>query len=455
MELTRAALDRLETIGRRYHAVAHVLRDRALREARAADRRLRDGPGGPLVGIPYGAKDLLAAVGAPTTWGARPYARQVFDYDAAVIERLHAAGGVLAAKLAMVELAGGGAGSLHGPGKNPWNAAHWSGGSSSGTGIAVAAGLTPFGIGSETSGSILTPSAYCGVTGLRPTYGLVSRHGAMALAWTMDKLGPICRSAEDCGLVLEAIAGSDPRDPSSAGRRFRIDSGRRWNPPAVRVGYLPEAFEEGVHPSSRAAVRDALAVLRTLGVRMTRIALPALPVNSIARMVIRSEGSAVFQELIGSGRVSALADPQLRAELQAGLRISAADYLAAMRLRRMLQDAFAQIFASVDVIVAPTTPTPAPRIDRLSDREWRPPARRRVDTPAAPGEREAGATTLIRAGNLAGLPALALPCGFSTTALPLGLQLVGRPWAEDTLIDLGRAYQRVTDWHTRTPPTQR
>src|ERR1700693_4026143 len=208
VELTRAFCDRLERVGPRYNALALSLREQALRQARDVDRDLKiDRTRGSLQGIPYGVKDLLAVEKHPTTWGARPYAAQVFDYNALVIEKLNKIGAILIGKLAMIELAGGGdylsaAASLTGPGLNPWDRTRWSGGSSSGPGAAVAAGLVTFAIGSETSGSILTPSAYCGVTGLRPTYGLVSRYGAMPVAWTLDKLGPMCHSAEDCGLVL-------------------------------------------------------------------------------------------------------------------------------------------------------------------------------------------------------------------------------------------------------------
>jgi aspartyl-tRNA(Asn)/glutamyl-tRNA(Gln) amidotransferase subunit A len=455
VELTRATLDRLASLGGRYNAVASIARDRALREARAADRRLHGGDhGGPLVGIPYGAKDLLAAKGARTTWGAPPYARQIFDFDAAVIERLEEAGAVLAAKLAMIELAGGGgyrypSASLQGPCRNPWNPEHWSGGSSSGTGAAVAAGLVPFGIGSETSGSILSPSSNCGVTGLRPTYGLVSRHGAMALSWTMDKIGPMCRSAEDCGWVLEAIAGGDPRDPGSAGCGFRMGRGgtRRWAD--VRVGYVAEDFEEGVQPLARAATDEAVTAVRSLGVRWKRIALPALPVDAAARTIIRAEGSAAFRDLIKSGGVWKLADRRQAAGLRAGLEVTAVDYLTAMRVRRMLQDAFARIFSEIDVILAPTRFAPAGRIDAPLDPLWR------TRAPGAGRSKRRGppsGVALVPAGNLVGIPALSLPCGFSTTRLPLAIQLVGRPFDEALLIDLGRAYQSITDWHRRTPP---
>jgi Asp-tRNA(Asn)/Glu-tRNA(Gln) amidotransferase A subunit family amidase len=453
VELTRLALHRLESLGRPLNAFATILHARALREARAADKLLARGRGTALTGIPYGAKDLLAARGGPTTYGAPPWARQVLPFDGAVIERLNAAGAVLAAKLAMIELAGGGGyrragASLQGPARNPWNPQHWSGGSSSGTGVAVAAGLVPYGIGSETSGSILSPSSNCGVTGLRPTYGLVSRFGAMALAWTMDKLGPMCRTAEDCGIVLETMAGPDPRDPGSAGRRFRMARERRPLR-TLRVGYAIEDFETA-DPTIRATLRQALDTLKSLGVRMSRTVLPALPIDSVARTVIRVEGSAAFEDLVRSGRDALLADQRQAIGLRAGMQISAVDYIKAMRLRRLLQDEFAKLFRRVDVIVAPARPRPAHRIDEPIDAEWRPVGRKR----RGPGGITvvAGNAALTPAGNLAGLPGLGVPCGFSTKGLPIAIQLVGRPFEESTLIALGRAYQDVTDWHRRIPP---
>src|SRR5580704_13894967 len=226
VELVRAFAERLAKLGPRYNALALPLTEVAVKRAKEVDDELkRERFRGPLQGIPFGAKDLLSFAGHPTTWGAKPYAAQVFDESATVLQKLDKTGSVLIGKLSMVELAGGGgyrtaAASLFGPGLNPWDPSCWSGGSSNGSGSAVAAGLVPFALGSETSGSIITPAAYCGVTGLRPTYGLVSRHGAMSLSWTLDKIGPICRSAEDCGLVLAAISGGDSEDPGSAGKTF-------------------------------------------------------------------------------------------------------------------------------------------------------------------------------------------------------------------------------------------
>ncbi|MDQ4080946.1 MAG: amidase, partial [Gemmatimonadota bacterium] len=246
VELAEAYLERLERLGSQLGAVVTITRERALREARAAEQEIAAGRWrGPLHGVPYGVKDLLATTGDPTTWGAEPYRDQRFNFDATVVDRLTQAGAVLVAKLAMIELAGGfgyrqANASLTGPARTPWNTAYWSGGSSSGPGAAVSAALVPFAIGSETWGSIITPAAFSGITGLRPTYGRVSRYGAMALSWSMDKLGPMCRSADDCGLVLAAIAGPDEHDPSASARdyAYRPEAARRRR---FRIGVLKNA----------------------------------------------------------------------------------------------------------------------------------------------------------------------------------------------------------------------
>src|SRR5690242_5317479 len=237
VELAGFFLDRMERLGPKFNAVVTVTRERALAEAKQADADFKVGNDrGPLHGIPYGAKDLLNADGYPTSWGTAPYRNQVFEGDATVIRRLRNAGAVLIAKLAMVEIAGGmgyqqANASFTGPGLCPWDVTRWSGGSSTGPGSAVAAGLCPIAIGSETWGSIMTPASFCGVSGLRPTYGRISRHGAMALCWTLDKLGPMCQTAEDCGLVLNAIAGQDPLDPTSTPRPYAFPERSPLEPP--------------------------------------------------------------------------------------------------------------------------------------------------------------------------------------------------------------------------------
>lgn len=453
----------LEREGPRYNAVAAVLRDRALAGARRADGALRRKAGGALTGVPYGAKDLLAVAGAPTTWGAPPYRDQVFAADATVVRRLDRAGAVLAAKLAMVELAGGGGyrypnASLQGPGLNPWNTARWSGGSSSGSGAAVAAGLIPYAIGSETSGSIGTPAAFCGVTGLRPTYGLVSRHGAMALSWTLDKLGPMARTAADCALVLQAMAGRDAADPTTSGRRFAPlgPAAARRALRAVRLGFAEEDLE---HASAEAkgALARGLTELRRIVPRVARAALPAdLAYGPMVGTVYGAEGATIFAELITSGRVDELVDRRQAAGLKEGLEIRARDYLQAMRLRTLLIERFRALFSEVDVIVAPARTSTAPPIDAPLDA--RPPGYGSLPAasaaaPAAKAEAPGpGNTGLIPAGNLAGLPAVFFPCGLGTDGLPVGLQLVGLPFSEPLLVAVASAYQRETDHHLRRPP---
>ncbi len=445
VELVRAFGGRLEKLGPRYNALALSLREQAIRKAKDVDDDLkRERFRGKLQGIPYGAKDLLAVAGHPTTWGAKPYAGQVFDYTATAIEKLNKAGALLTGKLSMVELAGGGgyryaAASLQGPGLNPWDTSRWSGGSSSGTGSAVAAGLVPFGLGSETSGSILTPCAYCGVTGLRPTYGLVSRYGAMALAWTMDKIGPVCRSAEDCGIVLQAISGGDSKDPGSAGKSYYFSPQYAPKPETVRAGWAPVDFFDSAEERARPAFKEAVEAVRGLGVKMSETRLPDLPYGLVTSTIISAEGSAVFEPLIASGKVDELADQKQIAGLKAGLEISAKDYLKAMRIRSQIQQAFRTLFAQVDVLLAPACPGAAPKV---SDP---------LDAPSGrTSPKDQGMRALVGAGNAAGLPALCLPCGFAD-GLPLAIQLVGRPFSENLLLSLGVALQARTDWHRKRP----
>ncbi len=446
VELTRAYLDRLREIGPRLNAVARLTEERALRQARAADRLFAAGRvEGPLQGIPYGAKDLLAARGAVTSWGAEPYRDQTFDYDATVVRKLEHAGAVLAAKLAMVRFAGGGGysyptESMHGPGKNPWNPEHWAGGSSTGPGIAVAAALTPFAIGSETWGSIVTPASHCGVTGLRPTYGLVSRYGAMALSWTMDKLGPMCRSAEDCALVLEAMSGPDPNDPGHSGRRFTHATYDRALP-TLRLGFAEVDFAVWAHPESRPALREGLRVLEEMRLQFRPLSLPEMPYGQVARTMISCEAATIFEKLIRSEGFDALPDERQKSGLRSGLKIPATEYLQAMRIRRLIQEKMREVFAEVDLIVQPGQPETAPRIDE--DRSTRRSGNLELS--------ERGNTDLGGAGNAAGLPALTMPCGFGLNGLPTSLQLVAAPHNEGLLIAVGAEFQKRTDWHLRRP----
>lgn len=442
VELAEIFLDRLERIGPRYNAVVTVTRERALEQARRAEREIAAGEyRGMLHGIPYGAKDLLATSGGiPTTWGAEPFRNQRFDYDAGVVRRLESAGAVLAAKLAMVELAGGMGyrqpnASFTGPGMSPWggegDGAAWSGGSSSGSGAAVAAGLAPFAIGSETWGSILSPANNCGLSGLRPTYGRVSRHGAMALSWTLDKLGPLCLTADDCGIALEAMAGYDPNDPTTTDMPYRYDAaegqGRRF-----RLAVLRDVAE-GAQAEVAANFERALAVLADVA-DIEEIEFPDMPYEAITRTILNAESASAFEDFIESGGAAGLTARESRAPY-ARMAIPAQDYIRALRLRRKAMAIADEVMTPYDALIAPARPITATPIDR----DFR-------SVVSGDGRDIMGAV-----GNSAGLPAISVPSGFSEAGLPTGIQFMGRAHNENRVIAAARAYQSLTDWHTRHP----
>jgi len=440
VKLAEVCLDRLEKVGPKLNAVVTVMRDAAMKEAAAAETEIQRGRyRGPLHGIPYGVKDLLATKGVPTTWGAEPYREQVFDHDATVVRKLREAGAVLCAKLAMVELAGGmgynhADASFTGPGLTPWNTKFWSGGSSSGPGAAVAGGLVPFAIGSETSGSILTPSAFCGVTGLRPTYGLVSRHGAMALCWTLDKLGPMGRTADDCALVLAAMSGPDPADKTHSGRTFTWKGAektkQRW-----RVA-VPKGCVEKVQPAVRENFEAALKVLGD-SVTVTRdVDFPDFPWGPAVGTIVGAEGASAFLELLESGGVTKLKCPADRTGGYSSLLVPAVDYLHAMRLRTPMRAAMKAFHEKYDVIATPTRAT----VSYPTDKEF---------AQAYPGI--SGGPPVIPAGNLTGQPALCMPNGFGENGLPTSVAFMGAPFSEGSLAALGALYQSRTDWHTKKP----
>jgi aspartyl-tRNA(Asn)/glutamyl-tRNA(Gln) amidotransferase subunit A len=443
VELTKAYLERLEKLGPTLGAVAALMREPALKEAVEAEREIGRGKyRGPLHGIPYGAKDLLATKDARTTWGATPYREQQFREDATVIRRLREAGAILVSKLAMIELAGGmGYNEAHaswtGACRTPWNKEFWSGGSSSGPGAGVAAALVGFSIGSETSGSIITPAAFCGVSGLRPTYGAVSRHGAMALCWTLDKLGPMCRTAADCGLVFNAIAGHDPLDPTSKDRpaaRESIGRGRSRRAERPVVAVLKDSYEK-----AQASVREnflrSLEVLKGFATIEMDVKLPDFPYGAVVGMIVDAEGASAFRELIETGRVKELASPTGRVGGYSASLVTAVDYLHAMRLRAPMRRAWAQFFSKYAMLVAPSRSTVAYPINKTFDQAY-------TDVSAA---------SPIAASNLVGVPAISVPNGFGENALPTGIQFVGPAWSESALIEIADKYQQATDWHKRRP----
>ena len=434
VELARHFHERLERVGTRYNAVAQLTPELALRQAEAADRRLRRPNAPPLTGIPYGPKDLLATAGIPTRWGSRAYKDQVFDYDATLIQRLQAAGAVLVAKLALVELAGAvrygsPSSSMHGPGRNPWDRERWSGGSSSGSATAVGVGAVPFSIGSETGASLVLPAAFCGVSGLRPSFGAVSKYGAMALAWSTDRLGPLAHTAEDCALVLAAIAGRDEHDGTTVDWTFEKPPARR----SFRLGVLPNDFTG--NPATAKAFEQALRVLRRQGHRLKNVALPDYDYATIYRAISYAEAAALHEEFIRSDRIELMTNAVHREALRATLDVPPLAYVRAAEQRVAVTRAIRDIFKDYDALVAPTALVEAPAID--------------ADLTTLYGPRRGGNTYV---GALAGLPELSVPMGFSPNDMPLGLSFIGDVLADGKLLRLGMDFQRETDWHLRRPP---
>lgn len=425
-ELTELYLDRLRRHGPRLEAVITLTDDLALRQARRADAELASGVyRGPLHGIPWGAKDLLATEGYRTTWGARPYEEQVIEADATVVRRLEEAGAVLVAKLTLGALAMGDVW-YGGTTRNPWDPEQGSSGSSAGSAAATVAGLVAFGIGSETLGSIVSPATRTGASGLRPTFGRVSRDGAMALSWTMDKLGPLCRSAEDCALVLAAIHGADGRDPTARTVPFEYDGRRPLS--ELRVGYLRSGFEReprGADDEARARSRrqialerDALEVVRRLGVDPVPVELPdGLPTGAL-RIILTAEAAAAFDELTRSGRDDLLVAQEAwswpNAFREARL-IPAVEYLQANRIRTMLMAEMARVMEGIDVFITPSY-----------------------------------ADDVLLTTNLTGHPTVVVPNGF-IDGRPTSISFVGSLWNEAAAVRLAAAYQGATGFHKRVP----
>ena len=437
VDLAETFLDRLEEKGFRLNSLVTLTRSLALKQARKAEKEIEEGNyRGPLHGIPWGAKDLLSTKGIPTTWGAEPFRNRVIDTDATAIIKLHEAGAVLCAKLAMIEFAGGMGyrqpnASLTGPPRNPWNLETWTGGSSSGSGAAVAAGLIPFAIGSETWGSILSPANNCGVSGLRPTYGRVSRHGAMALCWTLDKLGPLAQTADDCGVILEALAGPDPLDPTT------IQKPWHYNPRAPkrrpRLAVL-RGVADDANPEVKENFENALKVIRSYA-NVEEIELPDLPYEAITRTILNAEAASAFEDLVENDTVSKLTAPEDHWGPYARTALLATDYLRAMRLRTKMVKVTAKAMEPYDAVAAPSAKKPATPITE----EFR---------KVAPG---ATKDVMGAVGNGCGLPAISVPDGFTDAGLPTGIQFMGKPYQENTIIAIARAYQGLTEWHTHHP----
>jgi len=411
-ELTRMYLDRLKRHGPTLQCVITLTEERALAQARQADADIKAGRyRGPLHGIPWGAKDLLAVKGYPTTWGAAPYRDQTFDYDAAVVQRLDAAGAVLVAKLTLGALAQGDQW-FGGQTKNPWNLEQGSSGSSAGPASATAAGLVGFSVGSETQGSIVSPSTRCGATGLRPTFGRVPRTGAMALSWSMDKLGPICRGVEDCALVLATLNGPDGADPSVHDVPFNWDAGLDMT--KLRVGYLKSAFDRD--RDDKALENAALEAVRRLGVNPVPVALPDYPIAPLSA-IIRTESAAAFDKLVRTGRVDLIERSARPRALREARFVPAVEYIQANRMRTLIMRDFARELTDIDVVVTPSH-----------------------------------ARGLLPITNLTGHPVVVVPAGFRDDGTPISISFLGNLWKDAEAAALAKAYQDATEWHRRQPP---
>jgi Asp-tRNA(Asn)/Glu-tRNA(Gln) amidotransferase A subunit family amidase len=414
-ELTQLSLDRLKRFDPELLAVVNLLEARAMDQARKADTELKAGKvRGPLHGIPWGAKDLLAVPGYPTTWGSPIFKDQMLTDASTVVERLDAAGAVLVAKLSLGEFAQGDVW-YGGTTKNPWKTTQGSSGSSAGPASATVAGCVAFAIGSETQGSIISPSTRCGATGLRPTFGRVSRYGAMALSWTMDKLGPLCRSATDCGLVFGAIHGPDGKDPTVQDRPFDWSPGRGLA--GIRVGYLKAAFE--AEHATREFDAKALEVLTGMGLELVPMELPPdLPTGGL-RIILTAEAAAAFDEVTRSGQDDQMVQQTRIAwpnTFRSARFIPAVEYIQANRARTLLMQRFDDFMGPVDLFVTPSF-----------------------------------ASNLIQITNLTGHPALVMPNGFGPDGTPVSLSFIGRLFGEADLLTVGEAYQAATDFHRRRP----
>jgi aspartyl-tRNA(Asn)/glutamyl-tRNA(Gln) amidotransferase subunit A len=435
VEVTRALLARIEKLDPTLHAFVTVTADRALADARAAEEALGRGDGRPLLGIPVAHKDIYLTRGIRTTGGSALLADWIPDEDSTCARRWQEAGTVLLGKLITHEFAMGlqFPGHRFPPARNPWNLNHIPGGSSSGSGAALAAGLVHGATGSDTGGSIRGPAAFCGVVGLKPTYGRSSRAGVLTLSWTLDHTGPLARTVEDCALLMQPLAGRDPLDPASS--RMPVDdyaAALTGDVRGARVGVVRNYFFEGIDPEVERAFEEAMATLRRLGADVRDVQIPSLRATHSFLLILLAEAWAYHERDLREH--PELYGDVLRERFQAGALITGGEYVQAQRIRSEICREAAEVLRDVDVLATPTTPRPATPFAEAHNPEFGFP---RSNMPPF---------------NITGSPTLALPCGFSSSGLPLSLQLAGRPFEEATVLRVGHAYEQATAWHRRRPP---
>ena len=444
VELTQAALERIARLNPRLNAFITVLGDRSMAAAHAAEREISSGARrGPLHGIPIALKDLCATRGVLTTSGAKLLRQHIPPQDATVAARLAAAGTVLLGKLHMNEFAyGPDGGNVHfGRARNPWNLDCITGGSSSGSGAAVAASLCLGALGTDTGGSIRIPSALCGIAGLKPTYGRVSRDGITPLCWSLDHAGPMAKTVEDVALLLQAMAGYDARDPGSAQQPVPdYAAALNGDVRGLRVGVPRQYFYDALDPEVEGAVRQAIEVIKGLGASVHEVSWPSLRFATLAALVIVLAEASAFHESWIRTRAQDYA-PDVALLLKWGLLLPASAYLKAQRLRALMCHEVTALWREVDVLVTPATMVAAPRPGALQVHV----GGRQMST------REA-LLRLMRPYNLTGLPAMSIPCGFTSAGLPIGLQIAGKPFDEATVLRVAHVYEQQNDWHRRQPP---
>lgn len=444
VELTRAHLERIDALGERLGAFITVMGESALARARELESSLQSGHYlGPLHGIPVAVKDIVSTRGVLTSAGSRVMADNIPEVDSTLAERLHDAGAVLLGKLNLSEFAiGGTVDHPFGTPRNPWNTEHSAGGSSSGSGVAVASGLCAGALGSDTGGSIRGPSSFCGIVGIRPTYGRVTRHEVVPMCWSMDTVGPMTRTVEDCAIMLEPIAGHDPRDVTSSSEPVpdyatSLGEGVR----GLRMALPREMFDySGLDGETSAAVHKATAVLEELGASSEEVSLP-LSVHSGAVFVAIADVDAAAYHAAWLRERGDDYDWNTRVRLESASLTPAGAYIKAQRARESIRKELLEALEHSDVIITPTSHAPAPA---LADGTGRPGGSYDVAS-------DLGRRMYASPAALAGLPALSIPCGFSASGLPIGMQIIGRPFAEELLFRVGHAYERATEWHTMHP----
>ncbi len=444
VEVVEAHLARIDALEPVLNSFITLLPDQAMAIARRAEEEIRAGQHrGPLHGVPLGLKDLYYVRGVRNTSGSRIYDTFVPDYDCTIAARFRDAGAILLGKLNLHQFAYGPTGENpdYGNMHNPWDPELLAGGSSGGSGSAAAAGECTLTMGSDTGGSIRIPSSLCGLAGLKPTYGRLSRYGLTPLSWCLDHPGPMCRTVEDCALVMNAVAGYDPNDPASANvpvpdytRALTGDIG------GLRVGVPREYFEEPLDPQVEQAVRRAIDLLGEMGATVVEVSWPMYKrAGAISTAILMAEATAYHSKLVRTR--GAQMDPNVRMRIEAGFFISAADYIQAQQARTLFDRQSRDLFNNVDILAGPTEPVTAPRIGSTS-----------VQIGDATVGSTAALTQYTRAFNLNGFPAMTVPCGFSHDGLPIGLQLAGKPFDEETVLRAAHAYEQATDWHNRRPP---